>query len=486
MSGFAVRAGNAVRWSAISQVGRRVGQIATTALLARLLAPEDFGVAGMATMVFEFAFIFRDLGTSAAVIQQEKIDSGLLNTVFWTNIVLGLLAAVLLFAAAPPIASFFKESRLTALLQVLSLTFVFTGSSVLQQALLERRLAFDKLAKIEGSSFLLGSATAIVCGLRGWGVWSFVAQTLVMQAALTIMLWHAGDWRPSKIFRWSDLKVIQGYSLNLAGSQVLTFTSRNADNILIGRFLGAEALGFYSIAYKLMLSPIQSVTFVVLRALFPVYARLQDDDARFRSAYVRTSGAIAMLSFPVMIGIMAISKPLVLTLLGAAWMPVAGLLLILAPVGLLQSIGITSMMIFRAKGRTDWMFRWNLFTSAVTLASFAIGLRWGVQGVAIAYLAANLLLVYPSYAIPFRLIALQWREFGKALAAPLAASLVMGSVLMQLVSFPGVMRLSSGILLGVTIIGGALVYALVFGVINRHQALNVWRTLAHRGAPQNS
>jgi PST family polysaccharide transporter len=482
MSSFAGRAGKAVRWSAVSQIGRRVGQIGTTAVLARLLLPADFGIVGMASMMFEFAFIFRDLGGSAAIIQREEITDGMLSTVFWMNVVLGLAVTLLLLVTAPLMALFFHEPRLIVLIRVLGLAYLLTGSSVLQQALLERQLAFERLAKIEVFSFLLGAATAVIGGLIGWGVWSLVAQVLVMQAAQTFMLWFAVPWRPAMVFRWSDLRLIQSYSLNLGGSLILMFIARNADNILIGRYLGAEALGYYSIAYKLMLSPIQSVTHVAMRALSPVFARFQDDNVRFQSAFARTTGAIAMLSFPIMIGVMALSKPLVLTVLGNQWMPVVGLLQILAPIGFLQSVGVCVMLIFRAKGRTDWMFRWGLFSSAVTVISFVVGLRWGVQGVALGYLAANILLAYPGFAIPFRLIDMRWKDFLKPLAAPSGASLLMGAMLWALVQASIFNQVSAAIVLSVTALAGAILYVGVFGLFNRNQARSVLDLLARRSA----
>jgi O-antigen/teichoic acid export membrane protein len=481
MSGFAGQAGKAVRWSAISQSGLRIGQLATTAVLARLLAPGEFGLIAMATVIVEFSLIFRDLGTSAAIIQREDINQGLLSTVFWANLALGLVVILGIIALSPLIAMFYGEPRLTQILPVLSIAFIFASGSVLQQALLERRLAFDSLAKAEVFAFAFGASTAITLGILGFGVWSLVAQTLVTQASLCVFLWWASQWRPSFQFRWSDILEIRKYSLNLAGSQFLTFVQRNADYVLIGRFLGADALGIYTIAYRLMMYPVQSISFVVSRALFPVYARIQDDNKRFSAAYARTVGAIATLTFPVMIGVMVLSTPFVLTLLGERWLPVGGLLFILAPVGIIQSIGGTVALIYRAKGRTDWMFRWTMFSTSIYLIAFWFGVQRSLSAVALFYLIANLALVYPHYKWAFGLISMRWKDFGRALATPLVSAFLMGAVVIGILHyFDDVLGPRAQLLLGVVIGGG--VYGTSFLALNFKQARNLWMTALRRPA----
>jgi PST family polysaccharide transporter len=462
MSELSAAAGKAVKWSAVSQFGLRFGKLATTAILARILVPSEFGLVSMAAVLVEFAMIFRDLGTGSAVIQREENSQRLLSTVFWANIAFGVLITSAIILAAPLVAAFYDEPRLTLILRVLSVAFLFASASVLQQAILERKLAFASLAKYELAAFLVAAMTGITMAVYGFGVWSLVAQTVALHATLCVLLWRSEKWRPSLEFSREDLREIWAYSMNHAGSQMLTFLGRNADYVLIGKFLGAEALGFYTIAYRLVLYPLQSVTFVLARALFPVYARIRDDHARFRSAYTRMVGGIASLTFPIMIGAMALREPLILTLLGEKWLPVVTLLLILAPVGMTQSIGSSAALIYRAKGRADWMFRWFLVSTSLTVAALVFGMRWGIYGVAFACLSINLLLIYPHYLLPFRLIGLTWREFLRPLAAPLLASLVMAATASGVVHFAGndaghAARLGIGILTGLLTYGGAYV-----------------------------
>lgn len=251
-----------IKWSSVSQVGRQAMQIATLIILARLLSPGDFGLVGMATVFTGFLAIFKDLGTSAAIIQKEEISERLLHSIFWINVIFGLFATVFLLSISPFVAGFYHEGKVSAILSVLSITFLISSLTILQQALLERSLAFNKLAKIEISATLFASITGIVSAYCGAGVWSLIYQNLVLATLTTILLWVTASWKPKLIFDWAEVKSVRSYSLHLTGFSIFTYFARNADYFLIGRFLGAQALGYYTLAYRIMLYPLQNIVWV--------------------------------------------------------------------------------------------------------------------------------------------------------------------------------------------------------------------------------
>ena len=195
--------------------------------------------------------------------------------------------------------------------------------------------------------------------------------------------------------------------------------------MLLGRYVGATALGFYSYAYNLMLYPLDNVSAALGRVLFPAFSQVQDDNERFRSGYMRVCSVIAAMTFPMTLGMLAVAGPLIDVFLGPKWHPAARLLMILAPVGLVQSIVTTVGYIYMAKGRTDWMFRLGLISSPLLVASFVVGLPWGTEGVSISYAVCFYALTPPSFAIPFRLIDLSLWAFVKRVAPTLGYSLVM-------------------------------------------------------------
>jgi PST family polysaccharide transporter len=195
------------------------------------------------------------------------------------------------------------------------------------------------------------------------------------------------------------------FSLNLTGFYVLNYLHRNADTALIGRHLGNALVGYYRLAYNVMLLPVAGIAQqVVGRVLFPALSGMQDNHARFREAYLRTCAAIAFVTFPMMAGVAVLSDSFVYVLLSDRYIAVATVLGILAPIGMIQSITTTTGPIYKAKGRTDLLLLWGLISSSLYVVSFIVGLPFGLRGVAISYLIVVLLLLYPTLAIPFRLV----------------------------------------------------------------------------------
>jgi O-antigen/teichoic acid export membrane protein len=461
-----------VKWSSVSQFGQQGLQIITVVILARLLKPSDFGLVGMATIVIGFGALFKDLGTSAAVIQRKILSEELLSSIYWINTGFGFFVTVTIYLISPLVADFFQETRVEPLLQTLSLIFFISGLSILQQAILERELAFSKLAKVEIIAALIGSFVGISSAMLGYGAWSLVYQTLAVALVTTVLLWTASSWRPKLFFHWKEVKAISSYSLNLTGFNIFNYVVRNTDYLLIGKFLGAKNLGYYTLAYQIMLYPLQSISSVIGRVMFPVYSTIQDDIARFRNAYLKVGGAIALVTFPMMFGLWGLVEPFVLTVFGPQWDPVILLLAILAPAGMIQSVGTTVGSIYQAKGRTDWMFRWGVAAGMIFISAFLIGLQWGIVGVAAAYTIASLLLAYPNFAIPFRLIDLSMGNLYDALWRPFAASLIMlaGILALRLFLPPDWSR---AWVLCLLVPAGTIIYLSATWFMNRDQVLEL-------------
>jgi len=470
-----------VKWSAISQFGRQGAQLATTMVLARLLEPSDFGLVGMAMVMIGFVAMFKDLGTAAAVIQRKELTDQLLATVFWVNVVFGLVAMGGLILLAPLAATFYRETRVVPLLTMLATVFVISGLSIVHKALLERNLAFQKLARVEIIAVLSSSIVGIVAALWGYGAWSLVYQVLTFNVVMTVMLWVACDWKPALHFNWGEVKSVSAFSLNLVGFNIVNYFARNVDKLLIGRYLGAQNLGYYDLAYRILLFPLLNISQVLGRVMFPIFSRVQDQIATFRRSYLTLVSAIAMVSFPLMLGLMALSGPFVLTVFGEKWRPVILLLVILAPVGLMQSIGTTVGTIYQAKGRTDWMLRWGIGAGFLIVLALVIGLRWGIIGVAGAYATVMAILAYPLFAIPFKLIDLTVRDLGGTLWKTFLSSVIMFVIILVVkATLPA--GLSTGYVLGVSVSTGIVVYYFSSWLVNR-QLLQHLHSLI-RGQPE--
>ena len=476
MSSLRRTASSGVRWSATSNVGRRAISLLTNIVMARILAPEDFGLVAMAALVLSFLELFRDLGTGSAIVQRQSIDDRVLSSIFWLNACFGILATMTMIACAPALGWMYQEPRVVPLLQVMAFSFVISALGIVQQGLLTRELAFNQLAKIELTSAGLAASTGIGLALYGFGVWSLVFQVLAGNLVSTLLLWAARRWHPRCTFDRKQMRSVMGYSLNLTAANILNFVQRNADNLIIGRFLGAEALGYYDLAYRLMLYPLQGISAVIGRVMFPLLAQLQNDLERFRHIYLQIVMTIGLLAFPVMFGFLAVREPAIYFLLGERWEPVITLLLFFAPLGAIHAIATTVGGIYMARGRTRLMLAWAAVATVVVIAAFAIGLAGGIVGVAAAYTAASALLLYPGMLIPCRLIGLPLGVLVATLWRPLAAALAMSACVMSLGKWlPPELGYGSQLL--VLIPAGAACYALLIGLIFRNQAIYVWQTL---------
>lgn len=410
MSGLREKTLNGLKWNGAGHVARQALQFAISVVVARALSPQEFGLMGMIGVFSGLAGLFVGLGLGMALVQRETLEDRHLSTIFWVNLACGAALTAGFAAASPAIARFYGEPLLRNLTLAVAFNFIIGSFSIVQRSMLIRNMDFRALFIIETTAAVCAGAAAVGGALAGWGTWSLVAQSLVLTTASAIMLWRLSAWRPSWSVDAAALRELWGYSSNFMGFSLLTFSDRNLDNLLIGKFIGPSALGVYARAYGLMLLPLDQVTPILTRVMFPVLSVLQRDREGVKRIYLRATRAIALVSFPMMLGLMAAARPLILTLYGEKWRGAIPLVEILCLTGLSQSLGTTVRWIYNSQGRTDLQFRWGICAFFVRSLSFVVGLNWGVLGVTVAYAASDLVLFYPSWAIPGRLIGLSVGE----------------------------------------------------------------------------
>lgn len=452
-----------VGWVSISQVIRQIFTILISVCLARLLTPKDFGLIAMIVVVTNFINIFKDFGLTYAIIQKKDLTQEQLSTSFWLNVFVGLVLALILFTVSSAVASFYNEPNLKSITMFLSSTFFISSLGIIHSSLLSKEMKFNFLSMIEITATAIAGITAIIMAFFGFGIWALVGQQIVSCAIFSILIWIAVPWKPKYIFKWGSLRRFFNFGLNLTGFNFVNYFSRNLDNLIVGKFLGAGLLGFYDLAYKLLMLPIQQISTVLGKVMFPALSALQDDKAAVRKGYLKGAKYIAVISFPLMIGLLVLAPELVRVIFGPQWERSIFLVRVFALIGLLQSVGSTVGWIYTSRGRTDIMFRWGIFSLLTGLPFFIIGLKWSIEGVAVAYALAGLLLTYPSFSIPFKLVDLRIGEFLLQFKEISLLSFAMG-VSVFLIRFflkyslraDDLMVLIICILLGITIYSGLL------------------------------
>lgn len=419
------RALGGLSWSVAAQVIGQIVQFGVSVLLARLLMPEDFGLVGMVTVFTGFVVIFSNLGLGAALIQRKEVTQTQFSSIFWLNIALGLVLMLVVSGAAPVVAWFYSDQRLVLLTMLVAVQFPISSLNVVQNAILNRELDFRRLAYIEICGVVCGGAVGVAMALLGYGPYAIVWSSLVNRTIVVSLMWLTSPWRPSLRFDLAEVRELLSFGGNLVGFQVFNYWVRNADDLLVGRVLGSASLGIYTRAYSFMLMPIRQISGVISRVMFPTLSLIQDDRPRVKRIYLRLVSVIALISFPMMLGLLVVADVFILALIGEQWSEVIPLLRILCVVGLMQSIGHTVGWIYKSQGRVDIMFRWGIVSGVITLAAFAIGIRWGLMGITIAYLIRNFLLTYFNFTIPGRLIDLRFYEVVRTVASPLACAAIM-------------------------------------------------------------
>jgi O-antigen/teichoic acid export membrane protein len=461
------------RWVSVSQAARIISQLVSITVLARLLPPEAYGLMAMAAVVTNLAYMFRDMGSGAAVIQAPQVSASLAATLHWSNVAFGISITLLMAIFSPLIAHLFHEPELVQVLCLLALIFPLSSLGVVRQALIERESRFALMAVVEVAAAFSGLMVALLMAWQGAGVYSLVGQMLVATLVTTGMLAWVSDFRPALRWHWLEFKSIAGFSGNLSMFNVVLYLSRNADSMVIGRLLGSASLGIYSVAYRVMLFPVQNMSYVASRALYPVMSRQQDDIAAMSALYLKTIGFIAFLTAPLMAGLFALREPFVLTVFGSKWLAAVNVLAWLAPVGFLQSVVSTTGTVFMARGRTDLMLYLGVLATVLQVAAFVIGSRWGIEGVAAAYLAANLINALPALYFSGKLIGVSLADLLRTLMFPLAGAVVMAVVLLaaQQPVTDGLRNALQSLLLLAAL--GAAVYAAASALLLRPQLLQL-------------
>lgn len=448
-----------VGWSGVSQAIRLLGQFAITAILARLLTPKDFGLIAMVVVFTNFVTVFRDFGLAAALIQREEPTEEHLSSMFWLNILTGLILALVLSALAPTIANFYHEDKLVLIIIVLASTFFTSSFGIVQNALFMKELNYKSIAIIWTLAVIISGAVAVILAYNGFGVWSLVYQQVVSSIFLGFLPWAFCKWKPKFLFRWRKIKELLGYGLHLTGFNLVNYFSRNLDNLLIGKFLSSTSLGFYNFAYQLMTFPLNSISSTIGQVMFPSLSIIKNDKEKVRNAYLKATSYIAVVTFPLMLGLLAIAPQFIRVIFGAQWERSIFLVQILAIIGLIQSISTTVGWIFQSQGRTKIMFWWGIITTVILAGAFVLGLRWDIEGVAIAYAVTVILLTYPSFLITFKLIDLRFSQFIKQFRFIFLSAAVMGGVMFGLrLVLENTMWAKDLIILILTIILGIISY----------------------------
>jgi len=360
-------------------------QIAGTVILARLLTPKDYGLIGMVTVVVGFAEMFKDAGLSMATVQKERITHEQISTLFWLNVLISAALGLCVLAGSPLLAWFYGKPELTAVTAVLSFSFIISGLMIQHQALQRRHMRFGTLVGIQIASQVVTLLVTIILACLGWRYWALVGGMLASALAGTLLTFLFCPWIPGPMRKGTGVRNMLKFGGHVTGFNFVNYFARNADNILIGKFIGPEALGIYARAYQLLMLPITMMSGPLSNVAVPALCRLKEDRERLHRYYLHILYMLSLLAGPIVGIAFLASKDIVIILLGPTWAPVGDVFKYLTIGGLLQPLYNTQAWLHLAVGRADRVLIWGLIGTPIIVGSFLVGLIWGINGVAFCY-----------------------------------------------------------------------------------------------------
>lgn len=419
-------------WKISSRVVAEATRVAVVVVLARLLTPSDYGVAGMALVVASFAAMCADPALGAALIQRPRIDEEDRSTIFWMATGAGLALTIVGIVSAGLVADFFGEPEVEQLFAFASLTFVVISLSTTPRAILARRLAYRSLELREMGAIVVGGIVAITLGVAGYGPWAIVANFVAYALTSTLLIYLLVDWRPRALFSSTSARDLGGFSARIFSATLLNWGNANLDKALVGRFLGSAALGTYSMGYNAMLMPVGLLGRPLHQVLSPAYSRIQSDKERLERAWLRGKRLSVAVLAPALVGLIVAAPEFVQVLLGDQWDGAVVPLQLLCVGALADSLGAHSWTVVQARGQARALLRLTVLSSVVTWAAFAAGLPWGIVGVAAFYAGARWLLVVPTLwltarAVSFDFWASLWAGAGLLPVAFAAGAVAFGA-----------------------------------------------------------
>lgn len=445
-------------WSFIDSIAGQGITFIVGIVLARLLSPKEFGLIGMLTIFIAISQSFIDSGFRQALIRKQNCIDADYSTVFYFNIVVSILFYIILFISAPFISAFFNESILKNLIKALGLGLIINSFSIIQSTLLTKRIDFKLQAKISVIASLVSGIISISMAISGWGVWSLVALTLVKSTLNSILLWLWSKWKPILIFSKKSFTELFSFGSKLLISGLIDTIYRNVYYLVIGRYFSAIELGYYTQADQFQSLPSSNLTGIIGKVSYPVLSSIQDDKLQLKITYKRIIRSTMLITFVLMLGLVAIARPLIITLIGEKWEPSIVYLQMLCFTGMFYPLHAINLNMLQVQGRSDLFLRLEIIKKTLAIPIIVVGVIWGIKAMIGGMIVISLIAYYLNSYWSGRFIGYSFKEQIK----DILPSFMLAIIMSFFVFFVGLLLpLSPLPLLIIQIITGAL---LTFGI----------------------
>ena len=363
-------------------------------ILARLLSPREFGLVGMLSIFIAVSQSFVDSGFSQALIRKTDPTQEDYSTVFFFNIAIGIICFIILFIFAGFISKFFNEPKLKPMLQVFGLVTIIEAFTIIQRTILTKRIDFKLQTKISIISSFVSGIISIGMAYAGYGVWSLVVKIISMYFITSLLLWWWNEWRPTMVFSMKSFKELFFFGSKLLASSIIHKIYRNAYYLVIGKYFSAQELGYYTRADQFSQLPSSNITTVMQRVSYPILSSIKDDIPQLKSVYKKLVKSSVFITFILMLGMVAVAKPMVLVLIGVKWEPCVIYLQMLCFVGMLYPLHALNLAMLQVDGRSDLFLLIEIIKQTLTIPVIAIGIMFGIMAMVQGMIVHSLIALY--------------------------------------------------------------------------------------------
>lgn len=407
------KAFSGVIWSFVQRFGSMSISFVSNIVLARLLTPDDYGTIGMLMIFIAVANTFVDGGFGSALIQKKEPTKEDYSTIFWWNMILSVVIYCLLFICSPLISKFYNLPILSDVLRVQGLILIINALSIIQQNQLRKKLMFKRLSLVTIISASLSSVVAIILASLGWGVWTLVAQQLLLSLFTAILLWIMNKWYPNFVFSKRSFKQLFGFGGFILGSNLINTLCNNVQGLLIGKFFTPATLGYYTQAFKLEQVLSTSIASVVEQVSYPVLSEVQDDNYVLKRLLKKLTLAIAFVTTPILLIFVVIAQPLIVLLYSDKWLPSVEFFQIFCVAGIAICLQGVSYYAVASKGKSRDLFWWAFVKRGLGLVFLVVGMYiGGIKGLMYGFvMSAWFLLLINQYLVSKHVGYTLWQQY---------------------------------------------------------------------------
>lgn len=397
-------------WSFTDSISTQLVQFVVGLILARILSPAEFGLIGMITVFLAISQSLVDSGFGQALIRKKDIDNIDYSTAFYFNFVVGLFIFLAFYFAAPYIALFYKQPELTDISRVLGIIILINATVITHRTRIFRSIDFRQLMKINLSASAISGILAIIMALNGYGVWSLVGRSVSGNLIQAVLLWYNDRWVPKLQFSKASFRSMFSFGSRLLVSGLIDTIYRNIYLLIIGKFFSAADLGYYTRADQFSRLASQNLNGTLQRVSYPVLSRVQDDNEKLKAGYKKLILSTMYVTFFVMLGMAAVAKPMILTLIGVKWLPSVEFLQLLCFSAMLYPLHALNLNILNVKGRSDLFLRLEIINKLLAVPVIIVGIALGIRAMLIGLIILSVISYFINSYFSGRLIKYPVRD----------------------------------------------------------------------------